>query len=237
MFYTHLNLYGLKIEEVIVSDGHANEAINVGLKFRNIRSEEHPALFIKLYSKSSIIGGNIFCIDSNGLSSEILVYFPNRGRYLFDRIEISTLFPLKLFKAFIYFDFNIEVIVYPELVTGFKLGDIYSLTHSKEDLDVEIRNYRLGDQINRIAWKKSFENNLRTKIEVGQDDTAILFYVGFDDTKDVEEEIKLTATSIKACFDQNRSFGVKTKDQTISIDVPNLLHVKKCLNLLAVYES
>ncbi len=237
MFYTHFNLYGLKLEDVMAGEGHAYAPISLRLKFLTPNGEEHPALNIKFYSASFTKLGDSFFIRNDGNSSEIKLYLDQRGKYIFERVEVSTLFPLNLFKALIYFDFNFEIIIYPELITNFKSGLSIPFLQGEVDAGIDIRDYRSGDQINRIAWKKSFENNLRTKVDNNQSNDAILFNINPESLLGIEEELKLITAAIKMCVEHDRPFGIKTKHEMIPIDKPSPLHVKKCLKFLAIYES
>jgi uncharacterized protein (DUF58 family) len=96
---------------------------------------------------------------------------PRRGRMRCGRIEIFTRYPLGLFHAWSYVDFNLQVIVYPRPDPMAGSPPARSRSASEEGIPVAgdeefnmLRSYRAGDSPRLIAWKAlAREQGLLTK--------------------------------------------------------------------------
>jgi uncharacterized protein (DUF58 family) len=96
---------------------------------------------------------------------------PRRGRMRCGRIEIFTRYPVGLFHAWSYVDFNLQVIVYPRPDPLAGTPPAQSRSASEEGIPVAgdeefnmLRSYRAGDAPKLIAWKAlAREQGLLTK--------------------------------------------------------------------------
>jgi uncharacterized protein (DUF58 family) len=96
---------------------------------------------------------------------------PRRGRMRCGRIEIFTRYPVGLFHAWSYVDFNLQVIVYPRPDPDAGSPPAQSRSLTEEGIPVAgdeefnmLRPYRPGDAPKLIAWKAlAREQGLLTK--------------------------------------------------------------------------
>ena len=83
-----------------------------------------------------------------------------RGRIACGRCEIYSRYPVGLFHAWSYFDFGLQVIVYPRPDPTAGLPPMHSRSESEEGIPIPgddefnlLRPYRPGDPPRQIAWK------------------------------------------------------------------------------------
>jgi uncharacterized protein (DUF58 family) len=96
---------------------------------------------------------------------------PHRGRLRCGRLEIFTRYPIGLFHAWSYVDFNLQVIVYPRPDPNAGMPPAQSRSRSEEGIPIAgdeefnmLRPYRAGDAPKLIAWKAlAREQGLLTK--------------------------------------------------------------------------
>jgi uncharacterized protein (DUF58 family) len=94
------------------------------------------------------------------------VLFPlRRGRFRFDRFRVSTTFPFGFLRKSVRFDQRSEVLVYPrvlplraDLVPSLTRGGLggarLSTTAGPGEDYFGVREYRPGDSVRQIAWKR-----------------------------------------------------------------------------------
>jgi len=237
MFYTHFNLYGIELSHIDFSDGFANDSHDVQFRFTTPTRQTYPAIFANFKVGQSLIKLGPFTIDENGNTTVHKFKALKRGKFKITRYSFETLFPLNLFKAFCYFNYPKEIIVYPELSNVTSSGKSSRAYDRNEDFHFDIRDYIKGDKLNRIAWKKSREDNLKTKVEVNDDGTAILFTLENLSKDKIEAELSAIASAIKNCHDQSIPYGLVTPKHNIRPSSPNVNHFKKVMRVLAEYES
>ena len=237
MFYTHFNLYGLELLNIECSENFAGESLDLNLKFNTPNRQKYPAIFTNItVNKNKLLIGP-FTIDENGNASSMSFKIPQRGHFNVSKISLETSFPLNLFKAFCYFKTNLEIVVYPSLINSLKSGTNTYASNINEEIHFELRNYIRGDKLNRIAWKKSREDDLKTKIEINDDGSAVVFNLDQSNLENIEYELSLIASSIKNCHDNGISYGLNTALHRIQAQSPSVMHLKKTLRILAEYES
>jgi hypothetical protein len=237
MFYTHFNLYGLDLKFSECSDNFANDFLELSLKFKTPNKQLYPAIHARFKILNEHFKLGPFTINENGDVTPIKFKVPKRGSFHISKIELETIFPLNLFKAFCYFKTDLNIIVYPELVNSYKSGHDSLAPQSNEDFHFDLRNYIKGDKLNRIAWKKSREDSLKTKIEINDDGNAVIFKLENFSKDIIEQELSLLTSSIKRCHDQGIAYGLNTAKQTIKPSAPSLMHLKNTMRLLAEYDA
>ncbi len=237
MFYTHFNLYGLELKLTDCTDNFANDFLELGLKFKTPNKQLYPAIYVcfKVLNEKFKLGP--FTINENGDVIPIKFKLKMRGNFLIHKIELETIFPLNLFKAFCYFKTDLNIIVYPELVNSFKNGYDSLAAQSNEDFHFDLRDYIKGDKLNRIAWKKSREDSLKTKVEVNDDGNSVIFKLENLSKDLIEHELSVFASSIKRCHDQGIAYGLYSTKHIIKPSLPSPTHFKKTMRILAEYDA
>jgi uncharacterized protein (DUF58 family) len=237
MFYTHFNLYGLELKLADCSENFANDFFEISLKFKTPNKQTYPAIFtcFKILNENYRLGP--FSINDNGDVVPIKFKLQKRGSFLVKKIELETLFPLNLFKAFCYFKSDLNIVVYPELVNTYKSGNDSLASQINEDFHFDLRDYVKGDKLNRIAWKKSREDSLKTKVEINDDGNAVVFKLDQIPADKTEYELSVLASSIKRCHDQGIPYGLSTSKHIIKPSKPSATQLKNTMRILAEYET
>ncbi len=94
-----------------------------------------------------------------------------RGVHILDYVQLSTHYPLGLFRSWTWLKFDKEIVIYPEpkgdleLPTSLETKGDESIDNShkgNEDFST-IRHYQSGDSIKQIVWRQSTSTNVFVK--------------------------------------------------------------------------
>jgi len=236
MFYTHFNLYGTEINIFESSDGFANDRIGLSFKFNTPNKQFYPAIFAKIKIRDQFYRLGPFDIDENGNTKPLEIRISKRGIYHIKRVELQTTFPLNLFKAFSFFKCDTDIVVYPELTINNKAGNRFFSNQVNDNSHFNIRDYVKGDRLNRISWKKSREDSLKTKVEINDNGNSMVFNIDNTSGQQLENELSLIAGAVKKCNDDKISFGITSPNGIIPPAQPSARHFKNTLRFLANYE-
>lgn len=167
-----------------------------------------------------------------------------RGRARCGRLEVFTRYPLGLFHAWSYVDFDLSVVVYPR--PDPLAGSPPSLTRGVTEEGIPIpgddefnmlRSYRPGDAPKLIAWKAlAREQGLLTK-EFSASASSEL-WLDWNDAPggDVEARLAALAHWVLQADQYGQGYGLRLPGRVIAPDRGEA-HRARCLEALALFEG
>lgn len=160
---THGNLQGIGLRLLSVRSAHAGDTLRLNISMRNASSRE-GRLGIQVFI---LTGGEHQVELPPGGDVTVTLDIPagQRGWMTLPRITIASSYPLGFFRAWAYWLPQSQVLVWPALdasapplpraVTDSGQGSPIPSRHSPQDVQDGLRDYRHGDPLRWIAWKKS----------------------------------------------------------------------------------
>jgi uncharacterized protein (DUF58 family) len=167
-----------------------------------------------------------------------------RGIVRCGRLEICTRYPLGLFHAWSYVDFDLAVIVYPRPDTSAGLPPQEGREESREGIPVPgdeefnmLRSYRAGDSPRMIAWKAlAREQGLLTKEFSAMASSEL--WIDWADARapDVEGRLAILAHWVLQADGFGQAYGLRLPAGRIEADRGEA-HRARCLDALALFEA
>jgi uncharacterized protein (DUF58 family) len=169
---------------------------------------------------------------------------PRRGRLRCGRIEIYTRYPVGLFHAWSYVDFNLQVIVYPRPSPAAGSPPAQSRNVSEEGIPVAgdeefnmLRVYRPGDSPRLIAWKAlAREQGLLTKEFSAMASSEL--WLDWEDAyaQDVESRLSVLCQWVLQAERFGQSYGLRLPGTRIP-QGRGEAHRTRCLEALALFRE
>jgi hypothetical protein len=168
MLYTHFNLEGIDLLSSEIDPGFANSVSNLNLSFKNNSNYSKFSINIKC-SQTPLIqfkkSNDLFLEAKSTTKLSLPIELLKRGKSSINKIEVSTSYPFGFFRTFTYFHVNTNATIYPIPIKGdVVLVNNHLKLEGREDNDIELKEYLLGDSLTRIHWKKSAHNLISKKI-------------------------------------------------------------------------
>ncbi len=167
-----------------------------------------------------------------------------RGLMRCGRVEVFTRYPVGLFHAWSYVDFNLQVIVYPKPDPMAGSPPAQSRSHSEEGIPVAgdeefnmLRPYRPGDAPKLIAWKAlAREQGLLTKEFSAMASSEL--WLDWDEARaaDVEHRLSVLAHWVIQAERFGQSYGLRIPGVSIA-PARSEAHRARCLEALALFDS
>ena len=174
----------------------------------------------------------------------IAVPAERRGLLHLDRVTLLTRFPLGLFRAWSYCQFDVDCLVFPKPESPAALlpppsgerGEGAASALGTEDY-AGLRSYHAGDSPRRIAWKADArEQGLLTKIFSGRAETHLwLDWAALPATFDVEARLSRLTRWVLEADAVDCAYGLRIPGTTIEPDI-GADHRTRCLEALALYD-
>lgn len=145
-------LDGLRVTQLRGDPACAGDPLTLHLQI-DANRRARPALHID-------VAGEDFAFSLDARGGEILLAMPTerRGWTRVPRLRISSTQPFGLFRAWSWLAPAQDVLVYPRPLTGFPppsdADDGHRRERGEEDY-AQLREYRFGDPLKRVAWKAS----------------------------------------------------------------------------------
>ena len=185
---------------------------------------------------ADIVGGETAAIA-------LPVAAPRRGLVRCGRLEIFTRYPIGLFHAWSYVEFNLNVIVYPRPDSAAGTPPTQSRSESEEGIPVAgdeefnmLRSYRPGDAPKLIAWKAlAREQGLLTK-EFSATASSEL-WLDWEDAhaRDNESRLSMLAHWVMQAERFGQSYGLRLPGVSIPPGRGDA-HRTLCLEALALFD-
>lgn len=152
----YLNLRGLRLEHAGADAVHVGEHQVLRLVFDADEARPRRDMVARQGTASAV-----FALAPGRTEARLVRAAPRRGLHPVGRLEVSTTHPLGLFVAWSWLNPEVQTLVYPALEAQFPplpgRGD-RGLPRRRRQADEEphtLRDYRGGDPLRLIAWKRS----------------------------------------------------------------------------------
>lgn len=245
MFYTHFNLYGLKLISAKLGPLHAGGHGLLSLNFKTTSSLGHYFLGLKLRNNLVDLQNKsfTFSIDPKNQKSftvDIPVQGQKRGQLKLTKLYIETFFPFHLFRCFVYFKPDLVITVYPAKTESKAHQILSSLKERREEgEDFELSDFKTGDSLKRVHWKKLAQTGKwysRKMISPTYAPVMLTFSENDLSKIEIEKELSSICTTLYELQFQNISYGLTLGSQVILPDC-SFQHLNRCLRALAEYEN
>jgi uncharacterized protein (DUF58 family) len=238
MWRTHRNLMDLTVSAQGADAAFAGGQACFRLRIHNPSRMLRPAIALSRLPHAC----TLVTIPA-GASTSVVIRIPaaKRGVLRAGRLVISTRYPLGLFRAWSWLEFDLSTVVYPRPAkdaaappegggtqTGARAGP------GQDDYE-GLRDYRGGDPPRHIAWKAfAHTGTLLTKQFCGDPNTAVWLDWDDLDTPDTERRLSLLCAWVLQAARQARPYGLRLPGQTLGPEA-GPLHQRRCLEALARY--
>jgi uncharacterized protein (DUF58 family) len=167
-----------------------------------------------------------------------------RGLMRCGRLEVFTRYPVGLFHAWSYVEFQLGVIVYPKPDPSAGSPPSLAGSASEEGIPVPgdeefnmLRSYRAGDAPKLIAWKAlAREQGLLTKEFSATASSEVWLDWDAAHAPDVESRLSILAHWVIQSEDFGQSYGLRIPGTRIAPDRGEG-HRRRCLEALALFEG
>lgn len=252
IFFTYKNLAGLIITAAEPKPVFQGQILRFPFKADNLLQNHRYSILAKSQNKSktwfklakTISSSKAIDIEANSIQTLFIEHIPKkRGVETLNRLYLSTSFPLGLFEAWSYFDFQQNCIVYPkaegDLVfpkESFNNQDGTFKTKEGNDDFIGTRNYRLGDASKEIDWKAyARERGLHKKLFEGQSSCELVFNLQqVASLNDLEKALSQLCKWLIEAEANHYKYGLQLSNQIIEPDNGHT-HLHQCLRCLALY--
>ena len=245
MVQTHNNLKDVRLEQINADNGFAGADFLVTTVIGNPTREVRFNLETKLRKKiPRSIYENVHPLLPDS-SIKLRVSYPceKRGSYKISDAKIETVFPLGLFRAWMWVDGEARYFVYPEPKgkRGFPAGvasDPVSGTARQRGGDdfYGHRRYQVGDAAGHIDWKARARGRplLVKEFNDGAPAPILLDWYALEGVE-TEERLSQLAAWIEDATRRRLVFGLRLPGVTIP-PAAGTQHTQRCLEILAVHD-
>lgn len=238
LIVAHLSLLGLRIQIQSVKPVFAGQTCVLPFVIHSHKSRhsKHP-IFVMRYKNNE----TEFKLDQEQINGQINITTEKRGVLAFDKLQIFTLHPLGLAKAWSTINLHTQTLIYPT-PKGQPLHQMYSAVHGASgtnsklmtDQPHHLREFKTGDSRKQIAWKASARTgNLQVReYESAQTEQLVLDWNGLHFLA-YEQRIEQLCLWVVQASHKNLSFALQLPNQKIPSSTGNE-HQRICLEALAL---
>jgi len=180
LLQSYLALRGLRLCEIAMPPVHAGEPLRVTLRFDGVEPRRRPGLVLR-----DAQGSHSFAVPAQGLG-EVSISLPteHRGWLTVGRLALSVRRPLGLFVCWSWIHPAPRALIYPRPEANappLPGSGPEGKPRRGRGLDEQVhglRDYRSGDPLRTIAWKRSAQLGRLTvrEFEIPQGQDAVLDY-------------------------------------------------------------
>lgn len=238
ILHTYKNMQGIRITDSGASPAFAGDDAAFHLEF----TAPNPRLSINVRWKNA--EPILFDVNqANPCRVTILVPAKQRGRFRPGRFTLFTGFPLGLFRAWSYVQFDHVAIVYPKPVEGslesITTGEIGTTArasnHEGNDDFAGLRAWQPGDSPKQVAWKLAARSDeLATKRFSSAEGSTIM--LDWDQLADLDVETRLSQLTrwVLDAEQLNLRYGLRIPGMMIEPG-NGAPHRHRCLEALALF--
>ena len=231
IFISHQNLNNLNLYEV--TEYFIESEKNEKLKMNIVNSSNEKKLNIDIDYDKETIGNFNFVNKISNFS--IPIKLKERGVSSFKRFCIKSIYPFGIIRTKIYVHLKSLIYVYPKaikppenLLNEFNISNYNNFNH---DFD-GIEEFKRGDSLSKIAWKKSIINEKKNvkKFKDPTNDQKVILNLNKYPHIPFELLLSYSTYIIKYYFQKNKELKLKHNN--------NLFHLKSnqsSLNLILKY--
>lgn len=248
IIYSYKNLAGLTLTASTPAETYANTSMSfpITLSGKIAKDDSHTShqqiclnLAGERHTRITDVGESF---DTSVSCSE-----QSRGRYNPGRIEVSSNFPLGLFRAWSYVDLNINHIIYAA-----PMANNVSLTSLNSDKQTEFEHGKLqsgvddykglkpyieGESLKQVAWKQWAQGRGMLTKEFAQPEGKPV-WLSLQRTlgDSINQKLSKIAYQVNMLSQSQQVFGLVLHQQIIEQDSGES-HRKQCQQLIALYGS
>ena len=254
ILHTFYNLAGLSFHGGAASPVFAGEMAQFRLSLDNHNGDTRYAVNTRHYpskrerrANADSYRGQVTDLPANRLcSATVEVMATQRGLLRLGRVQLSTLFPLGLLRAWAYLDASqVTCLVYPapqgrHMLPSLRAHNNYEMGGSQYGNDDfrGFRNYQDGDSPRNIAWKAlAREQGLLTKRFVGSGSNSLdLSWEQTDPSHSVDARLGQLCRWVLEAEMQGLSYGLELPSCTI-VRGSGGAQQRQCLTALALFDA
>jgi hypothetical protein len=233
---THQHLETMKIQEVDIQDGHANESILVSLFWLQAPEGPYERRFT-LIAQNTEVGLNVHN-DEQDITKGFFS-LTKRGEVSWRYLRIESERPVGLYKTWKYFRLKEKSFIYPALFPHFipPLLQNSSLegeevTGKKGEGDFHGLARYSGQEMRKISWKH-YARVGDLLVKEGEDTRSPTAELILSDDKDKEQQLSILATQIRHCHQGNIPWTLELYGIRVG-PACNLEHFEESLRRLSV---
>jgi uncharacterized protein (DUF58 family) len=246
MIQTHNNLRDIKVESLEAEGGFKGTEFVVTTALKNQSQAARfnlDAGFKKLKPKA-VYENNLPLLANGTLKLRSTYPALRRGRHKLKSVRIETVYPLGLFRAWIWLPAETNYFIYPEPFGERELpyhgqeDDLENSTHSKSGSDFHgHRKYQTGDSPRHIDWK-AYARGRPLMIKQFTDGSSGFVQIDWSLLEGLETETRLSQLAAWVTEAQRRKlpFALQIPGTVIPRN-EGLQHATRCLEALAAFEK
>lgn len=242
ILHTYTNLAGLNLRhlgaEAVFSGHHAE------FKFLLTRAGDRQYHSIALgWPESDLAVTSL--VDEHNSKVSLFVPVEQRGRMKMGRLKVESRYPLGIFRAWTWLDFNANCLVYPKPLNAFDQAAATTATHDSGNYLLADGNeefagfaaYQPGDSLNLISWR-NVARGLPTMTEQYQSAADRRVWIEWRDEDRSRVELALS----RMCFqvlqaDNNRiEYGLRLPGTEL-VPAVGAGHRLRALESLALFQT
>lgn len=213
MHRTHDVLLGLEVSCVQTLPGHAGANVTFVLRIRN--PHRHLRAGLMFFVDKTLLAQDVFIEPLGQKDVPIQVAVQRRGIAACPRIQIQTVFPFGLWRAWSYVWPRTNVLVYPALSaqiaprSGRGKGIGASRTGSGQDSFSHVSPYNEGDDVKRLHWQSFAREQLALRQHEGEAGDEDLYRLDALETHlPLEERLSRLASAITLADQRGARFAL-----------------------------
>jgi len=237
LLIAYRNLRGLEVSGITASPVHAGNSASLQINLRNHDTAERPGILVSCKGQSRDV--DLAPVSASELN--VSVSTSRRGWMEVPRIEIKTVHPTGLFKAWSYVWADRPILVWPKpaddappFPIGGALTDGRRFSRSPDgDSFYSLRKWRLGDSLHRVAWKSSQRHNALLSREFKNEESDQID-LDLTDTPgtDIEERISILTAWVLEASGRNDTWTLRAGGRILGPDRGESF-AHRCFDLLA----
>lgn len=241
MWHTHRNLLGLTIIKGAPRPVFCGDTARLPLIIQNPSGQARIALVLQ-WKEAPLSLADV----QAGSEYQTTLFIPTkqRGWTRPDRFRLYTRFPLGLFQAWTWIEFDWSVLVYPKPVASTLPGNTTGSGEGRSSNNLEgsddfmgLRDYRHGDSLRHIAWKALAHNEQPLTKQFTTDYQEEL-WLDWDLLEATDPELRLSQLchQVIQADSYKLDYGLRLPGREIH---PNHgeAHKNHCLKTLALYDA
>jgi len=251
IFYTYVNLSGLSIDLQGIEPCFAGEQAKVTLRLSCHDTQRYKGYFTLNFQFPGSPMVTVDLLPQQAQTIVLLVPTSGRGWNYFQRLSVSTFYPLGLIRAWSRLDLGAKVVVYPHPVgvdlptlkaselseSNSKQSDVMHYLEEVDDLS-HLRAYQYGDSPRHIAWKAYAKNQrLVTKVYEYYGENKRQQWLNWDDFSglSIEQRLSCLCHCVLGAEKKHIKYGLRLPNKELPLG-SGLQHQALLLRELALYQ-